>query len=276
MAIFNEAYLQFLLEKKTTEEYHEEKFKKKYNYVPDKDSKDGRRGTITVDGKKYPVSMERSSKVEDRKRVKTGAYTADPDGRIQLGKEFFNMKGSHKNERMDAILQHEIGHQRFHNIHPYNKTVDDKDRTEKVYKYSGGLPEYTDKYMKNAGSKEDQKHRNDDFDKALKYSKTSVNSHTNAKEFEADRYAANHTSERAVRKAVSNIDRLGDKQDSKYIRNTINYRLSKCDTKSEKKLVKSNIDKQLAKANESLKSDENQRFKALKDEDLRNARTYKK
>lgn len=44
MAIFNEAYMKFLLERKSSEA----KFKKDYNFIPDKDSKDKRSGTIIV------------------------------------------------------------------------------------------------------------------------------------------------------------------------------------------------------------------------------------
>ena len=51
MAIFNESYIELLLEKKSREEYHKDIFKTRYNFIPDKDSKNGKVGTITIDGK---------------------------------------------------------------------------------------------------------------------------------------------------------------------------------------------------------------------------------
>lgn len=130
--------------------------------------------------------------------------------------------------------------------------------------------------MSKAGSKEEQDHRNSDFDKANKYSKTENNSHTNAKEFEADRYAANRTSERAIRKGISNLNKLEQKDRDVKVRSIMNNKLNKYRTKSERKEYTEKVNKVVSDANVSLQLDTNQRSKALKDNGLRNGTTYKK
>ena len=96
-------------------------------------------------------------------------------GVVSLGKNFFKLKGSHDNERQDAILYHEIGHR---NMHSEEIPSDIKNNIEhnKVYKIAKS-------YETN-------------------------NPHATAEEFEADRYAANRTSERAIRKAINNSYKL--------------------------------------------------------------------
>lgn len=273
MAIFNEAYVEFLLEKKTTEEYHEDVFKKEFNFVPSKE--DPNIGTITVDGDKCTVIINKS-KTPKGLNVQTGAYTDADRSVIELGKDFFNMKGSHGNERMKAILRHEIGHQKLHNINPDSDTVESKNRTEKVFTYSGGDKKDLPRYMSKAGSKEEQDRRNSDFDKANKYSKTDVNPHTNAKEFEADRYAANRTSERAIRKGISNLNKLEQKDHDKAFSKKVNSNSPSGSSKSERKKYFDSASELLAKNHAKSEEDIKQRSKALKDDDLRKASTYKK
>lgn len=284
MAIFNEAFIGDIIvlnEKKTHEEYAKEKFKKKYNFVPDKPGSS--KGTIEVDGKKYNIDIN-SDTIESK--------TGDKNGSIGVDNRFFKLKGSNKSERRDAALYHEIGHQSLHNSNPKSETVDSKNRSQKYFRkeiknsiknktgadidddpysaadslfrdkpriislinrmpkdkakefiYKNGFDE--DDYLKDS-KKEDQDRRDKDFEKAKKFEKPK-NPHLRAEEFEADRYAANRTSERAVKKSLANYNKIS-KKDSK---------LSKD--------VKSDV------AQEDFK----QRSKALKDEDLRDAKTYK-
>lgn len=285
MAIFDQEYVNTLLEMRTKEEYHKERFKKKYNFVPDKDSKDHKQGTITVNGEKYRVKMGAESTSTTSKKDDTDTDT------INLDNNFFKFKGSHQNERMDAILQHEIGHRKFHGTDPDDKHTDPKNRSQKFFRtdiskkvkhttehdinddkqvydaarkifqdypnhyrsmINQSSPEKVreeiykkykeDEYLKNS-SKEDQKRRDDDYEKAKKYEKKN-NKHLIPEEFEADRYSANRTSERALKNAL---------------RNTI-------------KLNKSGASDEL---NREAREDYAQRTKALKDKDLRNAKTYK-
>lgn len=275
MAIFNEAYVELLLEKKTTEEYHISDFKKEFNFVPSKD--DPNIGTITDgQGKKYKVKI-------DLKDKNMGADTYDKDSLIVLDKKFFNLKGSNKNERMKALLQHEIGHQNLHNWNPDNKTVDKKNRSMesikddaiKTIKAADGrdMTNASDDrifkiadvdakgYFKTLGSPEEQKkRRNADLEKAKKYEKEG---HTTAQEFEAVRFAANKTSKEALKKGLRNLNKMNRKS---------YYKDSEDNHKS---YSKKDVEKDFHKFNSDAKVDYDQRSKALKDKDLRDAKTYK-
>ena len=109
--------------KKTHEEYAKEKFKKKYNFVPDKPGSS--KGTIEVDGKKYNIDIN-SDTIESK--------TGDKNGNIGVDNRFFKLKGSNKSERRDAALYHEIGHQSLHNSNPKSETVDSKNRSQKYFR----------------------------------------------------------------------------------------------------------------------------------------------
>lgn len=282
MAIYNKYNTDIFIalnEKKTHEEYAKEKFKKKYNFVPDglNDSK----GTIMVDGKKYNIDTEAKD---------TNSGSKDYDG-ISLDKRFFKIKGFNKSERRDAILQHEIEHKKLHNIDPKSDVIDGKNKSKKFFRQkvdeivnkscnsstntdavnlakkihgnpriNGALNKMSndqakefiyknifgeDEYLRDA-TIEDQERRDKDYKNAKKYEKSSQ-SHIKAEEFETDRYAANRTSEGAVKKGLANYNKLS-KKDGK---------LSKSATKEE------------------AEKDYEQRSKALKDKDLRSAKTYK-
>ena len=298
MPIFNESTtLTILNEKKTREEYARRSFAKKYNFEPD--TPGSSKGTITSDGKKYKVDT-RPGKMNVGFGVAIDTPTSAiimgdeaKDSKINLDKNFFKLKGSNKNERRDAILQHEIGHQRLHNTNADNKTVDKKNRSMQVYKNvikgaakDSGIDVASDralslygpahsirkdiydqngaasKYFKSTGSKDERKQRNDDLEKAKRFEKNSP--HANASEFEADRYAANRTSERAIKKGIDNTYKLNRKNyDKTYNDMTLGYG----DEDSKKQYKK--------QSNITADVDMRQRSKALKDKDLRNAKTYK-
>lgn len=282
MAIFNELAtdLMILNEKRSREDYHRESFKKKYKFEPSEEDKDI--GTITdKQGKKYKVDMRKSKTVDmDLGSFSipvprsTSAKIDSKDSDIILDKNFFKLKGSNKNERRDAILQHEIGHQNLHNINPENKTVDKKNRDMSVFKNlakgtfkdqsgldisgatidhgtrkdfhdGGGAKEYAASTTKD---KNEKKQRRADLAAAKKYE--GKGPHQNASEFEADRFAANRTSEGALKRA------LRDSYKNVYKDNSGNKEVRKYFTKSGT-------------------ADMDRRTKALKDKDLRNAKTYK-
>lgn len=332
MAIFNESYTELMVlnEKKTREEYAKRAIKKKYNFEPDKPGSST--GIITdKQGKKYRVDFDSD---------KTSAVTNSKDSKIYIGKEVYNLKGSHKGERRDAVLQHEIGHQNLHNINPDNRTVDRNKRSIKFF----------DKSIENAGKdltgkdinseniddlrqiahsmapksrysihseidrsksrdeikkiiyrrlhnksgyeftvpdEDTQKKRDNDYEKAEKYSKKDINSHANAEEFEADRFAANRTSERAIKKSLSELNKKGRKDRRKYFQKRANVQngyvsddvKSGYTSKDEAKNLRKKIDnwKNTNEKNSEneRKTDFEQRSKALKDKDLRKAKTYK-
>ena len=285
MAIFNELStdLMILNEKKTREEYARRSFKKKYNYEPSKE--DPNIGTITdKSGKKYKVDMRKSStmtanSVDGSNEIEVGRQMSadlfDKDSKINVDDKFFKIKGSRKGERRDAVLQHELGHQNLHNINPDNKTVDKKNRDPEVHKSvirgavkdaigidfaegkseedhdarkdlydSAGAKKYFEKSTKD---KDEKKYRRNSLNTAKKY-ETSKN-HQNAAEFEADRYAANRTSEGALKRGLRDYSK-------KLLKNF--------DDEDAKKSVRASID-----------DETKQRTKALKDEDMRKSKTYK-
>lgn len=304
MAIFNELAtdLMILNEKKTREEYARRRFKEKYNFEPDKPGSNT--GTITDKaGKKYKVDMK-PGKMDvglGEIDIPTSAEIYGDnakDSKINIDKNFFKIKGSHKGERRDAMLQHEIGHQNLHNAHAENKTVDKKNRTMEVYKNvakgyvkdNSGVDVSSDKdvnritsdgksahekrkeindkgetakhYAKKLGSKEERKQRNADLEVAKHYEKKSP--HANAFEYEADRFAANRTSERAVKKGVSNAYKLARKDyDKTFDAITGGYGYGYGRKEFNKNM------------NNTAEVDMRQRSKALKDDAMRKAKSYK-
>lgn len=203
MAIFNENYI---MEMKSKEEYARRSFKKKYDFKPDKSGSNT--GTITVDDNKYNIDirnrkyktskdqMKIASKevkksvkedprvidaiIKDKSKVYTKSECNNNPGKIILDKNYFRLKGSNHNERRDAVLQHEIGHQ-------YDKN-----------KY----------YQKNNANS-----RNDAHKIASKYN----NKYINDDEFIADRYSASRTSENANKKALRNYIKLDKKDNEKQV-----------------------------------------------------------
>ena len=118
--------LGYFIEKKTKEEYARERFKKKYNYVPDKTKggNDPYHGTITDDkGKKHRVDMGKSKTVENsdngqtvKQPRQTGAMIAgdkSKHGEIVVDSGYFKLKND---KRRKAIMDHELAHERLHSM----------------------------------------------------------------------------------------------------------------------------------------------------------------
>ena len=294
MAIFNEdVTLLAINEMKTREEYARRSFKKKYNFEPDKPGSS--KGTITDKaGKKYHVDINSDN---------TNAELDGPGSKsshINLNKKFFNLKGSNGSERRDAMLQHEIGHQNLHNRNKDNRTVDPKNRSAEVYKDGvrsyikdkNGIDIGSDKdikshfktitphklrktiygdeledYMKTSkGSKNEKESRDANFRAAKKYEKRG--NHISAREFEADRFAANRTSEGALKRAIRDTYRQTRKKfDEEFDKNIKN--------RADRKELENKREECRKEHNISSSLDYEQRSKALKDPDLRKAKTYK-
>ena len=271
-----------LQEKKTREQYAREKFKKKYNFKPDKPGSDT--GTITVDGKPYKVDMKKSKTMDvynaaigadQQTDRQTSADLNSKEKKINLDNNFFKLKGSNKGERRDAILKHEIGHANMHGIYADKNMKSPnilKKTLTKTMKDNAGIDLSDDKqlkffgssghdlrkqaydavnmkdYAKNSPNKQERKGRESSYKAAEKYENNGIHAH--AHEFEADRYAANRTSERAVKKGVANA-----------------YKLIKQDYKNNPDIKKM--------INKSASNDMKQRSKALKDKDLRSSKYYK-
>lgn len=224
MPIFNkEATLIALNEKKTREEYARRRFKKKYNFEPDKPGSS--KGTITDGGKKYKVDIGKSNyiyKDSDHKiKRDTISDLSSKDSTIYLGSnKYFKLKGSNKGERRDAVLQHELGHQNLHNINHANKTTDKNKRTEDVYnaveKASGQNKDPVHKKLYtgySTATSSDKEKRNRALERATELSSSKQVHSVSPIEFEADRYSANRTSKGAVKRALRNAYRNEKRDD---------------------------------------------------------------
>lgn len=169
-------YLDYLVEKKTSEEYAVDKFKKRYKFIPDKPG--SKKGTITVDGEKFKVDMDTKNPIM-RSTVSgeeyilpryTGANLSD-DNEIYLSREFFNRIKNQ--DRRDAVLNHEVGHLKLHKMNGPNP-VSEKDR-----------------------------------EKTAKASSTTLdsNNHLNYMEIEADAYAAKKSGKKNLKKGLQDVYR---------------------------------------------------------------------
>lgn len=287
------AYNKYMIEMKTKEEYGERSFKKKYKFIPDKPG--ARTGTIEVNGKRQPVDFGHSTMVTatgiDGRTTEvprqTSANLVDTEGKIVLNKNYFKLKGSNKNERRDAVLQHEVGHTRLHGINPKSKALDRSKMTPSATKSSlktmiknqGIDPNSLDKnswkelkktinYKKSKkkiiknSTEEDRKLRKEGIKQASKYVYKNV-PHSSTNEIEADRYAANRTSKRAVKHGIKEMG----KRETKDIINKLYLPKEYYDDKTIKK-VKSNI-------RSNNQKDLNSRSRSLKDKKLRDNHSYK-
>lgn len=300
MSIYN---LEAINEKMSKLEYRKKAFKKKYNFVPDKNERDV--GTITVDDKKHRVDMKNQGYIEDKstgvKAPRQTSYILHGDDRkLVLDKNFFKVgKGSNKGKKSrDAILYHEIGHSKLH-----GSDADPDKRSTKVFKDvvtniakdSVGI-DISDKNSASHKDRKDQydllgikdyvagtdkskiKDREKSYNNAKKYE--TGRPHNHAYEYEADRYAANKTSEKALKSGLHNYYKLNNKEKN-----------IKSQLKTTKKITKemmpySNIHHQYDPTKENVKmtqkevkkkgyDDMKQREKALKDKDLKNDKLYK-
>lgn len=194
LTVFNESGDIIFIETKKAEEYHRKNFKKKYNFVSDKDGSS--RGTITVDGKKYNVDLSRSPETYH------GSSLRDGRDSIKIGTEVFKIGGKSGSRQRESILQHEIGHQNLHSVtNPDSNMVED-DIPGFVRDNEFGKRKLEQIQIK---SEEDSSSRKRTRSYAQKYDKSHIVDHANSKEFEADRYAANRTSEKDMLAALSQL-----------------------------------------------------------------------
>ena len=293
------AYNKYVVEKKTKEEYGERSFKKKYKFIPDKPG--ARTGTILIDGKRQKVDFQKSDYMhiknipgEKQKMYRqTSATFTDKDGLINLDRNYFRVKGSKSNQRRDALLQHEIGHNRLHNYHPESKVVDknrmspltQKKTIDAVYGNVGVKPsdinkEYYSAYksymnydktnkdiLKNT-PKENRQLRNKGIKDAEKYIPSKFNTHLNTQEIEADRYSANRTSESAMKRGIKNCYRLNKVYKNK-------RELSKASGIPVNDITDDMLNQARKIYQKSKEDDIKQRNKALKDKELRKNKIYK-
>lgn len=297
------AYEKYICEMKTKAEYGERSFKKKYDFIPDKPG--ARTGTILVDGKRQRVDFDKTKDIDataldgtEKGKIirQTKSDIIDDDSTITLDNHFFRLKGSNKNQRRDAILQHEVGHTRLHPLSANSSTLDKSKSTPLAHKQSldaaiksfgidpdefldketrkdlnraTGSEQYKKMSLRNS-SKEARTERNKGIKAASKYVKKD-NPHSSTIEIEADRYAANRTSPSALKRGVR-----------EYAKKVIPANTTKKSLAYQLGVENPDIlpDEYLKDMQSKIKGDSEKdlrlRTKALKDKDLINNKTYKK
>ena len=276
--------VEVLEEKATQEHYAREAFKKKYNFKPL--SGDPNVGTIEIDGKTVKIDMKKSKTmtVSGVSQVRQTAANLSDDDTIYLAPEFFKIKNP---ERRDAVLKHELGHLQMHKktlegAKIFDKRFVDKDVITSIILSALGVNK-TDLENPIIASIVDasldyepisnllnSKVNDDTFTTirdgvkkvAEKYIGNNRNAHTNLAELEADRYAANRSSEKALKKGIRNYSRLIYKNSAELIKSL--------------GITDPDLIKQYTKLMHINGADDIlRRAKALKDPTLRNASIYK-
>lgn len=279
-------------EKKTREEYRVERFKKKYNFKPDKPG--SKTGTITINGKTHRVDMDIKNKYMDTPIGKfyraVSTDNLSKDGKITIDKSFFDLKND---RRRDSILQHEVGHTKMHTInidsnHCDKRFIDAKrigDARKEIFDDVSDEYKHLSRRLKNTIVDNVLKHNSVDEKKYLstveklknnkenqqvkelrkeltkKYADKNIE-HSNASEFEADRYAANKINEKDLKRGLREYNKryLSDENLSKI------YSMSKKDVK----------EKNIGKLNKIInKRDYESRVKALKDKEMKVSKLFK-
>lgn len=288
--------LQLFEEKASTFQYRLSKFKQKYQYNPQKK-------TITVDGDTYKCDLSNvKSGTADLtvNGMKCGkmirslhAQTKVDDPEIILDENFFKLKNP---KRSDAMLQHEIGHTKYHNMASGNQHVAPSgvslgyymDTLKDEYKaYSTVLAGISskediydrvkdqlppkDEYLSKASKDQVRKDIRKEMIKiAKKYEKLdTTGGHANFKEFEADRYAANKTSKKAVKTAIRDYEKHNSKSMPKTIKAT------KRMVYDDSPVTTDEVKERRKVSNKMNADDYKTRSKALNDKDLATSKIYK-
>ena len=251
MASYNDIYY-MIMEKKSREKYRMDKFKKQYDFSPDytKD-KFGNVGTINVNGHRVSADLDihnpTLSGTKFIPREISAVHSQGPEG-IVFDKNFFKLKNK---KRMDAMVNHEIGHLKMHSLQSDAKVRDPKfvssvNLEQSINNVLNTLPaEFKQNkkqireevkevlgvngYLKSgSASEQEKKIRNACWNIAKKYAKPGV-THANPQEFEADRYAANKTSKRDVKRALREMYKRNrhDKDKKMYMNRDIAKNLGK-------------------------------------------------
>lgn len=331
---FLESLEDIMLEKASSMEYNIRRFKQQYKFDPKTSTieVDGNRYKVDMNINQPVVHAQNKdlgATASIPRNISADIGSKD-DPRIYLSKTFFQLKDD---SRRAAFLQHEIGHMKLHSVVPgYKHTdtskisrkmiMDEIDRyckiladTYKELKVDQSeinsmiastkelLIKNIDKeYLNSSTATELQSKIRADARKAAnkllpKNIPEGINpSHINANELEADRYAANHTSEKALKRGLresykkykNNIDKNISIAGKAEYMNRQNIPIEKRNSLKVSKPDRVNavttdyfgnqtktVDELKKESNKSNTYDYNLRSKALKDKDLRNAKALK-
>ena len=292
-----------IMEMKTKQEYSKRKFKEKYNFKPT-DPKNPDKGTITVDGKTYNVDMGNTITVSDPHSgaiiQRQTAASLEENGIIIEPKSFFSLKNQ---KRRDAILQHEVGHLKLHNITANKEVIDGSvmtaktidsvlrntilDQIETLCTYGGTTMSQKDKedmikdkmkelkslkkkYIRNIPNTDKNKKRLRDEARDIlqKYAK---GQHANTTEFEADRYAENQVPGGHITKAARETYKYNKKHDKLMTLDEYRRMFNNLDpgNKENNKMATKVYHQMKSSRSKVEQNDMNRRSKALKDKEIR-------
>ena len=288
----------YITEKKTREQYSKEKWKKDHKFVPDKTKggNDPNRGTFDRgDGVRKKVDMAKTKTVstknlnDDDIDVERMTMHSQPNDTYYLDKNFHKLKNK---KRKEAILQHEVGHDKYHNISKQAPGQDKSTVSNEAFNTtvlsllnSSGV----DEILKGLGfSDSDIKNQKKDVLSALKpkrnkYISTKDNSqidkallrkdllkllrerssnqpHDNAMEKEADLHAVNKTSAKDLKKGMQEYSKKAAKDRNKII----DKAKGKVDNATKKE-----YDKAKKQNNQVYEQDLKSRTKVLNDKEIR-------
>ena len=275
---------------KTNKKKKIDKYLKKYDYQGDK-----KEGTITVRGQKIKVDRDTKSltaKTSDGQIIprQTAMDGTSNEPRIILGKEFEKAKN---NKRRDALLNHEIGHAKYHNPSSDKTTKKSRDIIIDSMAKDASIQNYGDDSLKDTlknqlnqtlpdKSKKPDKYtdkdkaRHDNLDKLKKYEDGKL--HSNRTEYEADIYASQQKNgnqiKRGVRDAYKYSKKDGIGRNIKAVKKILkdvhgydNEDLQDVEDSIDRKEIKKQI-------NIMAQNDMNKRSKALKDKSI-NKKVYR-
>ena len=284
MSNFDELYDLVLMEKETRQRYRESQFKKQHDYDP-------KTKTINVNNERYKVDMnindplmdvDAGNGMTDLSVRRLSAETSSDDPTIHLDKNFFRLKD---NKRREAVLQHEVGHTKMHSTNPDSNKLDDdfvSKRTILKLAANQGLDISDPKIVKAITNDPDvkkylSKEKNGPVQSERKQlikilNKYAKGGHSDTDEFEADRYAANRTSEkhlkRGLRESYKHLS--SDKGIKEQIDGINAYYGAPIQSKDKK-----NVDNLKKQQNKLMSEDYISRSKALKDKEVRKSKIYK-
>ena len=262
------------------------RFKKRYHY-------DSNKKTIVIDGETYKCNLDDYSnpyiairdekgKVVARESRSMSTTKFGKETEIILDKAFFNIKTK---KRQDAVLYHEVGHSKLHNMDVNNAHLDKNLITPEVYmqilnveyrnflnqvkkdmgksnltpdekkkifsEVKKNFPPKDDYVQKMPESQLRAKMRAEMLKAAKKYADQDNNSHMNVKEIEADRFAASKTSEKALKGGLKDY--------GKYISSKKEVKRENL-SKLEEDLKQSNPDKAELLNDKKIKTDVEKKF----------------
>lgn len=141
-----------------------------------------------------------------------------------------------------------------------------------IRKYYYDKMKFAKEYFKTIGTSEERAARNVDLRIAMKFGRRFVN-HSNFAEYEADRFAANHISTRAVKREIREYTKIMGTEER--IRRHYDKSIADENDPTKRKEMVSKRDREMKRHRIGANDDIQGRYKALRDPDMIKAASYK-